>query len=316
MNDYFKHPNGIVEDGAVIGKRTRVWAWAHVLGGATIGSDCNLCDHTFIENGVTIGNRVTIKCGVYIWEGISIEDDVFIGPSVTFTNDKFPRSKQYPSEYAKTIIEQGASIGANATILPVTIGAHAMIGAGAVVTKKVPPYAIVVGNPARIVGYVNATPVDKNVKMVESDAGNHAFEKTETGAKLYRIPSFSDIRGELSVLEFKKVLPFPIERIFYTYGVDSTEVRGEHAHKVCEQFLIAIHGSLHVIVDDSIHREEFILNSPKYGLHLPSGCWGIQYKHSPDCVLLVLASRKYEANDYIRNYDEFLQYKGEKQCNS
>lgn len=312
MNNYFKHPNGIVENGAVIGDNTRVWAWAHVLGGATIGSDCNLCDHTFVENGVTIGNRVTIKCGVSIWEGITIEDDVFIGPSVTFTNDKFPRSKQYPTEYCKTIIEQGASIGANATILPVTIGAHAMVGAGAVVTKKVPPYAIVVGNPARIVGYVNATPVDSLKKSVEFEAKDSAFEISETGAKLYKIPSFSDIRGELSVLEIKKMLPFPVERIFYTYRVDSTEVRGEHAHKKCEQFLIALHGSLHVIVDDSIHREEYILNSPTYGLHLPSGCWGIQYKHSSDCVLLVLASRIYEADDYIRNYDEFLQYKGGK----
>ncbi len=308
MSDYFKHPNGIVEDGAVIGSHTRVWAWAHVLNGARIGSDCNLCDHTFVENGVTIGDRVTVKCGVYIWEGITIEDDVFIGPSVTFTNDKFPRSKQYPAEYCKTIIEQGASIGANATILPVTIGAHAMVGAGAVVTKKVPPYAIVVGNPARIVGYVNANPVGKTNKIIPSDIGSKPGETTETGARLYSIPSFSDIRGELSVLEFKKILPFPVERIFYTYGVDSTEVRGEHAHKKCEQFLIAIHGSLHVIVDDSIHREEFILNSPAYGLHLPSGCWGIQYKHSPDCVLLVLASRTYEADDYIRDYDQFLEY--------
>lgn len=312
MNDYFKHPNGIVEDGAEIGSHTRVWAWAHVMGGAKIGSSCNICDHTFIENGVIIGNRVTVQCGVYISEETTIEDDVFIDSSVTFTNKTIPCSKPDPADCCKTKIEQGASIGANATILPVTIGAHAIIGAGAVVTKKVPPYAIVIGNPARIVGYVNATPIDKHKKTIESDAGDHAFETTATGAKLYRIPSFSDIRGELSVLEIKKVLPFPVERIFYTYGVDSAEVRGEHAHKKCEQFLISIHGSLHVIVDDSVHREEFILNSPTYGLHLPSGCWGIQYKHSPDCVLLVLASRGYEAEDYIRNYDEFLQFKGTK----
>ena len=160
--------------------------------------------------------------------------------------------------------------------------------------------------------YVNATPITNSIKTIESDSGDRAFETTETGAKLYKIPSFSDIRGELSVLEIKKMLPFPVERIFYTYGVNSTEVRGEHAHKKCEQFLIAIHGSLHVIVDDSVHREEYILNSPTYGLHLPSGCWGIEYKHSPDCVLLVLASRSYESDDYIRNYDEFLQYKGSK----
>ena len=305
---FFKHPAGIVEPGTIIGENTRIWAWAHVLGGSRIGADCNLCDHTFVENGVSIGNRVTVKCGVSIWEGISIDDDVFIGPSVAFTNDKFPRSKQYPVAYAKTHVCKGASIGANATILPVTIGAYAMIGAGAVVTKNVPPYAIVVGNPARIVGYVNAVSVESEPSRAGKEA--QGGRTTSTGAKLYDIPSFSDVRGDLSVLEFDKLLPFPVKRIFYTYGVDSTEVRGEHAHKGCEQFLIAVSGSLHVIVDDAEHREEFVLDTPTKGLHLPAKCWGIQYKHSSNCVLMVLASQGYEAEDYIRSYDDFLQYKG------
>ena len=303
-SEAFIHPQGVVERGAKIGAKTRIWAWSHILPGAVIGEDCNLCDHTFIENEVVIGNRVTVKCGVYIWDGITVEDDVFIGPSVTFTNDKFPRSKQWPETYAKTRICKGASIGANATILPVTIGAYAMVGAGAVVTKNVPSYAIVVGNPARIVGYVNAV----NIKT-ELKASQPADQSTATGAKMIDIPSFSDVRGDLSVLEFGKLLPFPVKRLFYTYGVDSEEIRGEHAHKRCEQFLIAVHGSLHVIVDDAVHREEFVLDTPKRGLHLPSGCWGIQYKHSPDCVLLVCASEGYDPADYIRDYDEFLTYK-------
>ena len=307
MNDYFIHPQGIVEPGAEIGSGTRVWAWAHVLGDVKIGKDCNLCDHTFIENGVVLGDRVTVKCNVAIWEGITVEDDVFIGPSVVFTNDKFPRSKQYPAEYAKTFIEKGASIGANATILPVKIGAHAMVGAGAVVTKNVPPYAIVVGNPAHVVGYVDAVSMVKPVGQNGNEPG-----ESRTGAKVYPIPSFSDIRGDISILEFSKILPFEIKRIFYTYGVDSSEVRGEHAHKVCEQFLIAVHGSLNVIVDNGTQREEYVLDTPKKGLHLPAGCWGIEYKHSPDCVLLVLASHSYDASDYIRDYNEFLQYKGVK----
>ncbi|MFA6816647.1 MAG: WxcM-like domain-containing protein [Lentisphaeria bacterium] len=303
---YFIHPKAIVEDRAIIGSGTRIWAWAHVLGDTKIGVDCNICDHTFIENNVVLGDRVTVKCGVFIWDGITVEDDVFIGPAVAFTNDKFPRSKQYPEQYAKTIIRRGASIGANATILPVEIGAFAMIGAGAVVTKNVPPYAIVVGNPARIAGYVNAVkiPSSSNQAIVSIK------EKTATGAKLYEVPSFSDIRGDLSVLEFEKLLPFAVKRIFYTYGVSSSEIRGEHAHKKCEQFLIALNGTLHVIVDDAVNREEFVLDSPTVGLHLPAGCWGIQYKHSPECILLVLASEKYDATDYIRDYDEFLSYKG------
>ncbi len=150
------HPQGLVEEGAVIGARTRVWAFVHVLAGARIGEDCNLCDHVFIENDVSIGDRVTIKCGVQVWDGVILEDDVFVGPNATFTNDLLPRSKQNSWKFSRTVVRRGASIGANATILAgLEIGANAMIGAGAVVTKDVPPNAIVVGNPARIKGYVS-----------------------------------------------------------------------------------------------------------------------------------------------------------------
>jgi len=151
---FFRHERAIVEPGARIGERTRVWAFAHVLAGAEIGSDCNICDHVFIENDVRVGDRVTIKCGVQLWDGLRVADDVFIGPNATFTNDLFPRSKQYPEKFLQTHLRAGASIGANATILAgVTIGEKAMVGAGAVVTKDVPPRAVVVGNPARIIRY-------------------------------------------------------------------------------------------------------------------------------------------------------------------
>jgi len=303
-NEVFVHPQGIVEAGAEIGANTRVWAWAHILAQAKIGKDCNICDHTFIENEVVIGDRVTIKCGVYLWNGITIEDDVFVGPNATFTNDKFPRSKQRPAKYCETKICKGASIGANATILPVTIGAGAMVGAGTVVTKDVPPNAIVTGNPASIVGYVGTQ------KIAPPQTVATGFETVSgSGAKLYDIPRFSDVRGDLNVLEVEKILPFPIRRIFYTYGVSSTHVRGEHAHKTCEQFLIAINGSLNVIVDNGKVRDEFVLDSPGKGLYLPAGCWGTQYKHSPDCILLVCASQGYDASDYIRDYEEFIRYK-------
>lgn len=147
--NFIKHQTAIVESNN-IGEGTRIWAFVHILSGAQIGSDCNICDHVFIENDVIIGNRVTIKCGVQIWDGIRIEDDVFIGPNATFTNDKFPRSKKYPDEFLTTTIREGASIGANATILPgITIGENAMVGAGAVVVKDVPAKTLVVGNPAR-----------------------------------------------------------------------------------------------------------------------------------------------------------------------
>ncbi len=138
-----------------IGEGTRVWQYSVILSGAKIGGNCNICAHTLIENDVFIGNNVTIKSGVYIWDGITIEDDVFVGPCVTFTNDKQPRSKQFPEKFLKTIIRKGASLGANATILPgIELGEKCMVGAGAVVTKNVPANALVVGNPARIVKYL------------------------------------------------------------------------------------------------------------------------------------------------------------------
>lgn len=147
---YFKHPQALVES-ENIGDGTRIWAFAHVLPKARIGADCNICDHTFIENDVVVGNRVTVKCGVQLWDGLRVEDDVFIGPNVTFTNDPYPRIGIRVAKYPLTVLCQGCSIGANATILPgIRIGRGAMVGAGSVVTKDVPEFVLVSGSPARV----------------------------------------------------------------------------------------------------------------------------------------------------------------------
>jgi acetyltransferase-like isoleucine patch superfamily enzyme len=281
-----------------------------VLPGATIGRGCNICDHVFIENDVILGDDVTVKCGVQLWDGLRVGNRVFIGPNATFTNDRFPRSKQYPDDFLQTVLEDGVSIGANATILPgLRIGAGAMVGAGAVVTRNVPPHAVVVGNPAVIVSYQD-TSVFPKIKQTAAQANtpDHIGAREKLGVGdcwLVRLPHFADMRGSLSVLEQGQGLPFVPKRIFLVYDVPSRDVRGEHAHRACEQFLIAAKGAVSVVVDDGDRREEVRLNGPTLGLYLAPMVWGVQYKFDSDTVLMVAASERYDATDYIRDYGEF-----------
>ena len=319
--DYFVHPNALCESDA-IGAGTRVWAFAHVLPGARIGSDCNICDGVFVEGDAVIGDRTTIKCGVQVWDGVRLGNDVFVGPNATFSNDMFPRSRKRPERYVETVVEDGASIGANATLLPgVRIGRGAMIGAGAVITRSVPPNAIVVGNPARIVGYTDtgtdeagAAPSRRPLQPEDARTPGQRDGSASTapgvdagdGARLHRLSRFVDVRGSLSVGEFGRDLPFPPVRYFLVFDVPSRETRGEHAHRACHQFLLCVHGSVKVLADDGRQRRAFVLDSPDTGLHLPPMTWGTQYRYSHDAVLLVFASHPYDPADYIRDYDEFL----------
>ena len=305
LRKYTAHSTAILES-EQIGARTRIWAFAHVLPTARIGDDCNICDHVLVENGAVIGDRVTVKCYVQVGEGVTLEDDVFIGPNVGFTNDKFPRSRQWPSEYARTLVKKGASIGANASILPgITIGAKAMIGAGAVVTRDVPPRAIVVGNPGFVKGYVDApervpdTPV-RDRKSPTRLAG---------GAELLELPQIQDSRGLLSFAEIEQSLPFAVARYFLVYGVPNRQIRGEHAHRALQQFLVCVAGSCSVRLFDGKDSDEVRLGRPELGLHVPPMVWTTQYKFSSEATLLVLASDVYSEADYIRDPDEYLALK-------
>jgi len=305
--NYFVHAQALCES-SNIGDGSRIWAFAHILPAARIGRDCNICDGVFIENDVILGDRVTVKCGVQLWDGVRVDDDAFIGPNATFCNDRFPRSQQRPPEFAQTRVERGASIGANATLLPgITVGAGAMVGAGAVVLRSVPPNAIVVGNPARIVGYTNSEEVtlDKAGSATSILPSVHDVR----GVKLVQLTHAIDMRGSLVACEAGSELPFTPQRCFMVYAVPSSEVRGEHAHRVCAQFLVCVSGSVTAMVDDGQNRAEVRLDRPDIGLYIPPMIWGTQYRYSADAILMVVASERYAADDYIREYSEFINAK-------
>jgi UDP-2-acetamido-3-amino-2,3-dideoxy-glucuronate N-acetyltransferase len=303
----FIHPQAICES-RTIGPNTRIWAFAHILAGARIGEDCNICDHVFIENDVVVGDRVTVKSGVQLWDGVRIAADAFIGPNATFANDKYPRSKHYQPAVLQTYVERGASIGAAAVILPgLRIGARAMVGAGAVVTQDVPARAIVSGNPARIVGYADATRrTTARAAAPPAGAETGITPTSVRGVTVHGMVLAEDLRGRLAAGEFPRQLPFAPQRFFMVFEVPGKEVRGEHAHKRCHQFLVCARGSVSVLVDDGRASEEVELAGVDTGLYIPPLIWAVQYKYSPDALLLVFASDPYDPDDYIRDYDEFL----------
>jgi len=307
MAEPFVHPQAICETDRV-GQGTTIWAFAYVLEGAVIGADANVCSHTFIDADVVVGDRVTIKSGVQLWNGTRIEDDVFIGPNVSFTNDRFPRSKQQPERFLETRVCRGASIGAGATLLPgISVGRNAIVGAGAVVTRPVPPNAIVVGNPARISGYSGSEGPLEAEALAPPPEGPSSVESRVAGVTVHRVPLRRDMRGSLVASEFDEDIPFTPRRSFLVFDVPGADIRGEHAHRSCHQFLMCVRGGCSVIVDDGEAQETLRLDHPTVGLHVPPMVWCAQFKHTPDAVLLVLASHRYDADDYIRDYQEFLE---------
>jgi UDP-2-acetamido-3-amino-2,3-dideoxy-glucuronate N-acetyltransferase len=292
----FVHPAGLCESSHV-GEGTRIWAFAHVLPGARIGRDCNICDGVFIENDVLVGDAVTIKSGVQLWDGVRLGNRVFVGPNAAFSNDAFPRSKQRPARFLQTIVEDDASIGANATILPgLRIGYGAMIGAGAVVVNDVPARSIVVGNPGRVVGYAQANELDGPV------CGPLPADKF--GPRLIQFQSHPEAKGRLVAAEAQD-LPFLAKRLFLVDQVANGTARGAHAHRRCQQLLIAAAGQMKAVVDDGKSACVISLNRPEEGLYLPPMIWSMQFGHTTGAVLLVIASDAYDESDYLTDYAEF-----------
>jgi acetyltransferase-like isoleucine patch superfamily enzyme len=303
--DVLVHPQALVETRR-IGRASRIGAFAHLLPGAVIGRDANIGDHVVIGNDVLLGDRVTLACGAQVWDGARIEDDVFIGPNATLAGEHFPGGK--PRPVRETRIRQGASIGANASVLPgLTIGPGARIGAGTVVTRDVPSNAVVTGNPARIAGYVDVLEVSQHA-VRPAGAEKELPKLRARGARLHHLPLIVDLRGALTFGEIGKHLPFTPKRFFIIYDVPNMEVRGEHAHKELHEFLVCVKGSCSIMLDDGEYRDEVMLDTPSVGLHVPPKLWRVHYKYSADALTLVLASDIYNADDYIRDYQQFKEY--------
>ena len=300
MPDWQIHPSALCESDQ-IGTGSSIQPFAHVAAGVRIGRGCIVGGHARIGPGSVLGDRVVLDAGVRIADGVRLDDEVFIGPNATIGHDPSGPGR---TRSAGTVVHEGASIGANSTILAgLTIGARARVSPGSVVTRSVPANAIVTGNPAQIVGYA----LDADLQKGKSEAPDSAARATSVrGVTLHQMREVEDMRGNLSVAELGREVPFEVKRYFLVYGVPNMEVRGEHAHLQCHQFLIAVKGSLHVVADDGRQREEFVLDRPSLGLHLPPMTWGTQYRYSGDAVLLVLASHHYDAADYIRDHDRFL----------
>jgi acetyltransferase-like isoleucine patch superfamily enzyme len=276
---------------------------AYLHDGAVVADSAVLGDFVVAYAGAEVGDHCRVRGYTQLWPGVRLEAGADLGPNVTL---------EAPDDggEAGIVIGAEARVGAGALICRgVRLGQGAVVAAGAVVAQNVPPYAIVSGAPARITDYVQnasgAPALDWHQRASFPEQPS-VVPLGVGGVTLHRFKFLQDPRGDLSVGEFEKEIPFLPKRYFLVLNVPSDKTRGEHAHRECHQFLICVKGSCAVVVDDLEQRCEVQLDSPDVGVYLPPMTWGIQYKYSSDAVLLVFASHYYAADDYLRDYDEFV----------
>lgn len=271
---------------------------------ASSGSLANVSQTAIVPAGAVIANGARIGPGAILTDFVTIEAEVGIEAGVVFAG----------AGPERTIVRSGTNIRAGAVVAAgVELGRGSEIGPGSVVLNSVPPNAIVQGNPAQIVGYTLGAAAGLTDPALRTEGGllgsSSAPSVAPLGvgvAALYRMRRVVDLRGALTVGEIEKDVPFVPRRYFIVFDVPSRELRGEHAHKECHQFLICVHGACRILLDDGQKRREVTLDRPDLGVYMPPMLWGTQYQYTPDAVLIVFASHPYDPADYIRTYDEFL----------
>jgi UDP-2-acetamido-3-amino-2,3-dideoxy-glucuronate N-acetyltransferase len=279
-------PTAMVAAGALVHESAALGAGVQIRHGASVAAAAVVGSGSLIEEGARVGPAVIVGA------------DSRIGPNAVLMGAGTDPAAE---------LQDGVVVGANATVVAgALVGAGAVVRPGAVVARSVPPRAIVEGNPAVIIGYTDT----ERSSLGAASAGaprRRAVEATAVrGVTLHRFAVVPDLRGNLTVGEFEREIPFLPRRYFMVFGVPNREVRGEHAHRECHQFLLCVRGSVSVVADDGQRRLEVLLDAPELGLYLPPMTWGIQYKYSADALLLVFASHFYDAADYIRDYAEYL----------
>ncbi|WP_313311924.1 WxcM-like domain-containing protein [Pulveribacter sp.] len=272
-------------------------------GNVFIPASAKIGDFVSVYEGACISEHCAIHGFTQIWSNVRLGAGSSLGSGVILEEPSRVNSQGIS-------LGAGAQVGAGVIICQgVVIGEGSIVKPGSVVEQGVPPYAIVSGVPARVTGYVENLEGGKLSPwhlQANFPASIDAHPLGVGGVTLHRLKKVCDPRGDLSVGEFPKDIPFDPKRYFLVFNVPSEKTRGEHAHHQCHQFLICVKGSCAVVVDDGKSRCEVLLESPDMGIHLPPMTWGIQYKYSNDAVLLVFASHVYDSADYIRNYAEFI----------